>query len=142
MTNVTGEKMHTNHILVAMEEVRRQFNLPVEQFRAVPDFEKSRYCIYIELSANISEDVLRDKAIPLIDQVLAQVNVEYMEKRKSKRLKLPYLAIMQRGWAEAECRKFVQSGKRDVQFKWRVLCAEARMEDNAAIIKTIESEKD
>jgi hypothetical protein len=142
MTNVTGEKMHANHILVAMEEVRRQFNLPVEQFRAVPDFEKSRYCIYIELSANISGDVLRDKAIPLIDQVLAKVNVEYMEKRKSKRLKLPYLAIMQHGWAEAECRKFVQSGKRDVQFKWRVLCAEAMAEDNTAIIKTIESEKD
>lgn len=142
MTNVTGEKMHANHILVAMEEVRRKFNLPVEQFRAVPDFEKSRYCIYIELSANISEDALRDKAIPLIDQVLAQVNVEYMEKRKSKRLKLPYLAIMQRGWSEEECRKFVQSGKRDVQFKWRVLCAEAKAEDKTAIIKTIESEKD
>lgn len=142
MTNVTGEKMHTNHILAAMDEARRQFNLPLEQFRVSPDFENSRYCIYLELSANISEDVLRDKVIPLIDQVLARVNVEYMEKRKSKRLKLPYLAMMQRGWSEAECRKFVQSGKRDVQFKWRVLCAEARAEDNAAIIKTIESERD
>ena len=142
MTNVTGEKMHTNHILAAMDEARRQFNLPLEQFRAAPDFENSRYCIYMELSANMPEKVLRDEVIPLIDQVLAKVNVEYAEKRKSKRLKLPYLAMMQRGWSEAECRKFVQSGKRDVQFKWRVLCAEARAEDNAVIIKTIESEKD
>jgi hypothetical protein len=139
MTNVTGEKMHANHLLIAMEEVRREFNLPLEQFRAAPDFENSRYCIYIELSANMSEDVLRDKVIPLIDQVLAKVNVEYMEKRKSKRLRLPYLAIMQRGWSEAECRKSVQSG---VQFKWRVLCAEAKAGDKTSIIRTIESGKD
>lgn len=142
MTNITGEKMHVNHLLVAMNEARRQFSLPLEQFRVAPDFENSRYCIYVELSTDILEKVLRDDVIPFIDKMLAQVNIEYAEKRKSKRLKLPYLAMMQRGWSEAECRRFVQSGKRDVQFKWRVLCAEPVGEDTTAITKIIENTKD
>ena len=142
MTNITGEKMHVNHLLVAMNEARRKFNIPLEQFRVTPDFENSRYCVCVELSADMPEKILRDEVIPFIDQMLAKVNIEYAEKRKSKRLKLPYLAMMQRGWSEAECRRFVQSGKRDVQFKWRVLCAESVVEDAAAVTKIIENGKD
>ena len=45
---------------------------------------------------------------------------------------------MKRGWSESECHRFQQSGKNDVQFKWRVLCSEVSPEDTASIVKTIE----
>lgn len=142
MTNITGEKMHANHFLSAMDETRRRFDLTIEQFRAFPDFETGRYAIYMELNISISEETLRDQVIPFIDQSLAKANVEYAEKRKSKRLKLPRLCLMRRGWAEEECRRFMQMGKRDIQYKWRVLCSEPQAEDIAAVIKTIENGKE
>ncbi|MBI4430474.1 MAG: GH3 auxin-responsive promoter family protein [Candidatus Omnitrophica bacterium] len=142
MTNITGEKMHANHFLAAMDEARRQFDLSIEQFRAVPDFENGRYCIYVELNAGVSDEALRDQVIPFMDQALAKVNIEYAEKRKSRRLKLPYLALMRKGWFDDECRRSMEMGKRDIQFKWRILCSEASPEDCAAITKTIENRKD
>lgn len=142
MTNITGEKMHANHIVVAMEEARREFNLPLEQFRASPDFENSRYRFYLELNENVSEDILRDKVIPLIDQMLAKANVEYAEKRKSKRLHCPCLNIMKPGWSKDVCLKSMQYGKRDVQFKWRLLRVEDEVDDKVNILKLIEREKD
>lgn len=142
MTSITGEKMHANHILVAMEEVRREFNLLLEQFRVSPDFENSRYCIYLELAESMPEDVLRDRVIPLIDRVLAKANVEYAEKRKSKRLNPPCLNIMKPGWSEGVRLKSMQSGRGDAQFKWRVLCIEDETGDKANILKLIERDKD
>ncbi|HLD49898.1 MAG TPA: GH3 auxin-responsive promoter family protein, partial [bacterium] len=142
MTNITGEKMHANHFLFAIDETRRQFSLSVEQFRVMPDFEAGRYAIYMELNVdNIADEILKNQIIPLIDESLSKVNVEYAEKRKSKRLKLPCLHLMRRGWAEEECKKFMQMGKRDIQYKWRVLCPEPTIEDTEAIVKTIKSEQ-
>ena len=142
MTNITGEKMHANHFLSAMDEARRRFNLVIEQFRAMPDFETGRYAIYVEFNVSIADEILKEQAIPFIDQSLAKVNMDYAEKRKSKRLKSPCLRLMRRGWAEEECRRFMQMGRRDIQYKWRVLCPEPQPEDVAAVIKTIENERE
>ncbi len=139
MTNITGEKMHANHFLLAIDETRQRFNLGIEQFRATPDFETGRYILFMELRSNIPTDkILKDEILPFIDQMLAKVNVEYAEKRKSKRLEWPCLFLMRCGWAEAEYRKFMESGKRDIQYKWRILCPEASVEDTKAIVKTVE----
>ncbi|MBN1687906.1 MAG: GH3 auxin-responsive promoter family protein, partial [Candidatus Omnitrophica bacterium] len=142
MTNITGEKMHANHFISAVGEIRRELNLPIAHYRVSPDYENSRYCIYIETSGDVSEEILRDKTIPLIDRALRKVNVEYDQKRASKRLKLPAIALMKRGWAEDECRRFLEAGKKDVQFKWRVLSPEAVREDLAAIRKKVERRED
>ncbi len=142
MTSITGEKMHANHFLSALEEVRRKFNLPIDHFRAVPDFAMSRYAIYMELSSSISDELLRNQVIPFFDQALEKLNVEYAQKRQSKRIGSPYLCLMRKGWADEVRRKFIQSGKRDVQYKWRVLCSESDAQDADFILKTIESIND
>jgi hypothetical protein len=140
MTSITGEKMHVNHILLALDQVRRRYNLAiVEQFRIVPDFEAWCYDIYVELNTDVSHDLLRDEVIPALDQALGQVNVEYAQKRASGRLDLPRLHLMRPGWAE---RQSVATGKRDAQYKWRILCSERRLEDTQAILHTIKGGND
>jgi hypothetical protein len=143
MTSITGEKMHVNHILLALDQVREKYNLSiVEQFRIVPDFEESCYDIYVEFNTDASHDLLRDEVIPALDRALDQVNVEYAQKRNSGRLQSPRLHLMRPGWAEDERRQFVATGKRDTQYKWQILCSERHPEDRQAIIHTIKMKND
>lgn len=138
MTNITGEKMHVNHILLAMKKVMQILKISITHYRVTPNLEKSLYEFYLELTDNVSHSWLQHKFIPEIDQALAAVNIEYEQKRKSQRLHLPILHLMHKGWYETECRREVDKGKRDVQQKWKILCNQPSLEDKEAIIETIE----
>ncbi len=140
MTSITGEKMHVNHLLLALEEVRRRFDVSVvEQFRVVARVEARRYEIYAELKGEFWRDFLLHEVIPHLDHALAGVNVEYAEKRGSRRLAPPCLHLMRPGWAEAEVLRAAGAGKRDIQYKWRILSDEPADEDADAILNTIET---
>lgn len=138
MTNITGEKMHTNHFLSVMEEAQRKFGIGFEQFRAVPDIDRSRYRVLIEPGGNLSDNFSGEGLLDFIDQSLARVNREYGQKRASRRLHSPTVSFMRRGWAEEEFRRYQKAGKSDIQFKWCVLCPEMKPEDAAAVMRTIE----
>jgi hypothetical protein len=140
MANITGEKMHVNHFVQVITEVGRRFDLAVEQFRAVPDVEASRYEIYLELEREVPHARMRDEILPALDSALAQANVEYEQKRESRRLEAPRLHLMTKGWAEESLRRHVAAGKRDTQYKWRILCPERCAEDKEFIAATIETE--
>lgn len=139
MANITGEKIHVNHLLFAVAQVRRKFSLSVEQFRATPDYLRSRYEIFLELSSEISRSQLAD-ALSTLDGLLSQVNIEYQQKRRSGRLRAPCLHVMQRGWAERAHRQLVAGGKRDTQYKWQTLSSEQSPLDREAVIITIEAQ--
>lgn len=141
MTNITGEKMHVNHLIEAIREVSRRFRLRVEQFRAAPDMAASRYELYLELERSVPHALLRDEVLPALDCALARVNMEYEQKRRSKRLREPRIHLMERGWAERAVRRAVEAGRRDTQYKWQVLCQEGREEDAVEIRATIEAIK-
>lgn len=141
MTSITGEKMHVNHLLLALEEVRSRYDVSVvEQFRVVASVEARRYEIYAELKGEFSRDFLKNEVIPHLDDALAGVNVEYAEKRSSRRLAPPCLHLMRPGWAEAEVLRAAGAGKRDIQYKWRILSDEPAVEDADAILNTLETE--
>ena len=141
MTSITGEKMHVNHLLLALEEVRRRYDVSVvEQFRVVANVQARRYEIYAEFKGEVARDLLRDEVIPHLDRALAGVNVEYAEKRRSRRLAPPCLHLMRPGWAEEEVLRAAGAGKRDIQYKWRILCAEPTGEDAGAILYTLEAD--
>ena len=143
MTSITGEKMHVNHLLLALEEVRRRFDVSVvEQFRVVASVEARRYEIYAELKGEFSREFLLHEVIPHLDHALAGVNVEYAEKRGSRRLAPPCLHLMRPGWAEAEVLRATGAGKRDIQYKWRILSDEPADEDADAILNTVETVED
>ena len=138
MTSITGEKMHVNHFIEAVCKVSQRFNLKVEQFRAAPDAALSRYEIYIELEEYPSPALLQTEVLPAIDQALAGANVEYDQKRRSKRLMGPRIHLMRNGWAAREMRRHMQAGRRDTQYKWQILCPEMREEDVEEIVYTVE----
>ena len=140
MASITGEKLHANHLLKAVECVRQKFKLKIEQFRAVPNFKLSRYEIYLELQENFPSDKLRSEVLPKIEDELQRVNIEYKQKRQSQRLAAPCLYLMKRGWAEFVFRRQVAAGKRDTQYKWRILCPQPCEEDEPFIIRKIEAE--
>lgn len=139
MTNITGEKLHVNQLILAVDEIRRHTALDVEQFRAAPDYAACCYRIYLELKGHAAPDALKREVLPLLDRALASFNVEYAEKRASKRLNAPRLHLMRSGWAVEISRRRILEGKRDTQFKWPLLCAEPCPEDDAFIVATIET---
>jgi hypothetical protein len=139
MSNLTGEKLHVNHILMAMEQVQQQFNLAVKQYRLVPNLDEMRYHLYLELLEERSDRWIQHTLIPAIDRAIAQVNLEYAQKRDSGRLHSLCLHLMCPGWAEALQRQAIAGGQPDVQYKWKVFSPEAQPADYSRILKTFES---
>jgi hypothetical protein len=48
VTNITGEKLHVNHVIQAMEQAQRATGAVVRHFRAFADMENSRYAFMVE----------------------------------------------------------------------------------------------
>ena len=115
--SITGEKMHANHLLQAFAELGRRFALTIEKFCAVPDFEESRYEIYLELKKGVAATELP----AALDEALQRINLEYAHKRHSKRLGAPVVYLMRAGWSRAGLRRHILAGRRDTQYKPPVL---------------------
>jgi hypothetical protein len=56
-----------------------------------------------------------------LDARLHVLNVEYAQKRESRRLQAPVLWIMKPGWFERKANALLQRGSRDTQFKPQLL---------------------
>ncbi len=140
MANITGEKMHVNHIIQVVESAEKKFNLEIEQFRAVPNFDDCLYEIYFELKENFLPDKLCREILFEIDEQLQRVNIEYKQKRQSKRLAAPIIYLMKRGWANEGLRRHIAEGKRDTQYKPQILCGKRNAADKLFIAKIIKNE--
>jgi hypothetical protein len=139
MANISGEKLHANQLLLAVEQVRLKFDLSVEQFRVTPDYRRSRYEIFLELSNEVSRSELQ-KFLVEVDSALSRFNIEYAQKRASRRLSAPCLHIMSRGWADRTHRQMIAAGKRDTQYKWQILLLERNPADEDSIDFSLEAE--
>jgi hypothetical protein len=141
MTNLTGEKMHVNHFIEAVQGTARRFGLSIRQFRVAPNDEAFRYEIFLELDQPVSQTLLAYEVLPALDGALAEVNLEYGQKRHSKRLAPPRMHLMASGWAARQMRRHIEGGRRDTQYKWRILCQESLEEDIKEILCTVEAGK-
>ena len=119
MVSIIGEKLHVNQLLEAASEAAEQTGVGWSQFRFIPDVEASRYDLLFEPTrADAGDEELR-RFVHAFDESLCEVNVEYPTKRKSGRLHLPRLFVMNPGWAERVVRSdVVERGRRDSQYKW------------------------
>ena len=126
MSNLTGEKLHVNQILLAMEQVQRQFDLTIGQYQWVPNLSEMNYHIYVEWADSRGDRWIQHTLLPALDQALQQLNSEYAQKRASQRLQPLCLHRLQPGWADAVKRAAIATSGRDVQYKWRVLCPDAQ----------------
>lgn len=137
--NITGEKLHLNQILLALKKISNKFNIIINQFRIVPNQQELRYDIFLQLGNPIAKDVLENLIIPSIDSNFCDLNIEYSQKRKSKRLKSPCLHIMDPKWEEDVKKEFIASGKRDIQYKWQPVSKDIINSDKKYILFTIKN---
>jgi hypothetical protein len=139
MLNITGEKLHQNHVLHALGEAERGAGLGVWQLRLIPDVEASRYDLLVELRRPPStHGALSDFAIAF-DRALARVNIEYESKRTSARLLPPRLFVMREGWSERLCREEFARGRREIQHKWSVMCPEWDDKSRGEVLQSVDA---
>lgn len=134
MLNITGEKLHMNHLIIAFKKIKEKHRIAINHFRVVPNHKKLRFEILLDVRKRVSKEYLKNIILPAIDNFLSEVNIEYSSKRKSKRLNSPCLHIMDSKWAA----KAIGSGKNDVQKKWRMISQEFGGQDKKHIKYTIE----
>jgi len=122
--NITGEKVHINQLIMTFRKIENKFNIEIKQFRVISNPNHVRYEFFLELGQKVAKELLMNSVLPTIDSFLAEINIEYAQKRKSKRLNAPCLHIMDPSW-EANVRKqLIESGKRDIQYKWQSISSE------------------
>ncbi|WP_008319491.1 GH3 auxin-responsive promoter family protein [Leptolyngbya sp. PCC 6406] len=137
MSNLTGEKLHVNHVLTAIAALQRQFHQPVGPYRLVANAQAMRYELYWEMSDIPSPEWI-EQLLSALDVALSLNNTEYAQKRASQRLQFPCLHRMRLGWAEATQRWAIAQGQREVQYKWPVLTQQPLPLDTEAIVQTYE----
>ena len=123
VTNITGEKVHVNQIIQAMEQAQSAARVTVQHYRAFADAEKSRYAFLVEMDGAIAPKVALSSLLEELDSSLRRLNIEYEQKRTSLRLGAPVLWVMKPGWFEREVSSMLQRVAGDAQFKAQLLSA-------------------
>jgi hypothetical protein len=122
VTNITGEKLHINQVIDAMARAQRASAVAVQHFRACADVEKSLYVFSVELDGVMPSRESLLQLLQELDVGLRELNIEYAQKRESRRLGAPVLCLMKPGWFERKAEIILQRGGRDTQFKAQLLC--------------------
>ena len=122
VTNITGEKLHVNQVIHAMDQAQTTAGIAVA---ALPRFCR-RGAIALRLhgrvrwNANQTEIALK-QLLSRARCKLSQLNIEYAQKRQSQRLKAPVLCVMHAGWFDRKASAAIQRSSRDTQFKAQLL---------------------
>ena len=138
MLNITGEKLHLNHVLHAMSAAERATGLGVWQFRVIPDVEAARYDLLVELPRTAEGGRPLTRFAAAFDRGLSEANIEYRSKRASARLAPPRLCVMREGWAERRCREEFARGRREIQHKWCVMRPEWDDVSRAEVLQVVD----
>lgn len=134
VTSITGEKLHANQVIQAMEHAQSAAGLALQHYRAFADLEKSRYAFLVEFDgATLPKEAL-SCLLNELDSRLHQLNVEYAQKRESLRLGAPVLWVMKPGWFERKASSTLQRATGDVQFKAQLLSAAPEDSSEALLI--------
>jgi hypothetical protein len=134
VTNITGEKLHVNQVIEAMEHAQRTTGLAVQHFRALADVEASRYAFLVEFDGASPTEQSLSRLLDAVDAHLHKLNVEYAQKRESRRLQAPVLWVMRPGWFERKASVLLQSAGRDAQLKPQLLGTASEDSSDALLI--------
>jgi hypothetical protein len=134
VTNITGEKLHVNQLIQAMAEAEGAAGIRIKHYRGFADGEKSRYAFLVEFEAAPPAPEPLARLLAEIDFRLRELNIEYDQKRESRRLGAPVLWVMKPGWFERKVSVGRQRSGRDVQFKAQLLAALPEDEDEIEVV--------
>jgi hypothetical protein len=121
VTSITGEKLHVNQVIQAMAQAERGAGFAVQHFRACADADKSLYVFAVEFDGAVPSRAQLTRLLAGIDAGLAALNLEYAQKRESRRLGAPLLCVMKTGWFDRQTAAALRAGRRDTQFKAQLL---------------------
>ena len=122
MVNITGEKLHLNHVLHAVRAAERATGLGVWQFRLIPDVDAARYDLLIEPPRPWRPRRRSTDFVTAFDRALAR------GQHASTPASAPRRAWRRRGCASCAragpsgvCRQEFARGRREIQHKWSAL---------------------
>lgn len=113
--NITGEKLYENQVIEAFQSMQWK----AMYYQVLADVNDSRYIGYIEWHEQPKED--QEHLSAIMDQALAKLNVEYAEKRASKRLNSFVLKYLPAGTFANIKKNAVEAGQKEGQFKMVML---------------------
>ena len=114
-TNITGEKLYESQLISTLKTLALRHNIHPTFYVCLADELASRYELFVETSEVVN---LPQKKISIIvDNLLADNNIEYKTKRASNRLKKLVVKLLQPGTFEIYKKKLVEEGQRESQFK-------------------------
>ena len=134
VTSITGEKLHVNQVIQAMARAQGAAGVAVQHFRACADLERSLYAFCVEVDGVMPSQENLSQLLQALDAALQELNVEYAQKRDSRRLGTPVLCVMKPGWFERKAHVAIKNGGRDTQFKAQLLCATPEDPDEIQLI--------
>jgi hypothetical protein len=113
VTNLTGEKLYENQITEAIKQVSISLMIEPLFFIMLADQQRFGYTLYIEI-ANIR---LPTNFPAMFDRVLSELNIEYVSKMKSGRLKPLQVKQLKTGTYDFFKSHCIRAGQREGQFK-------------------------
>jgi hypothetical protein len=113
--NITGEKLYESQIIEAFQSMQWK----VMYYQVLADVNDSRYIGYIEWHNEPNES--QEELSAIMDESLAKLNVEYAEKRASKRLNPFVLKYLPPGSFTQIKKQAVEAGQKEGQFKMVML---------------------
>lgn len=113
--NITGEKLYENQVIEAFQSMKWK----AMYYQVLADVNDSRYIGYIEWHDQPKED--QEHLSAIMDQALAKLNMEYAEKRASKRLNSFVLKYLPAGTFANIKKNAVEAGQKEGQFKMVML---------------------
>ena len=135
--DLSTDLRHFPTLIQAVESAQRSTGVKIEYFRGVGNVGESRYDLKLELAeASVNEESLKQLGRE-IDSRLADLNIEYDQKRRSGRLHAPHVQVMAKGWSSRRVKAKLDRGLRDVQFKDNLLGLPDEEDQPSDVIKDL-----
>jgi sterol desaturase/sphingolipid hydroxylase (fatty acid hydroxylase superfamily) len=115
VTNITGEKLYESQCLDAIRKLQENSSVSVMFHQWLADEHSAEYRVYIEAAPDFALSEAQLSAT--MDELIAQLNIEYAEKRKSGRLRPLKACLLKPGTGELFKKSCLQKGQREGQFK-------------------------
>ena len=119
--SLTGEKLHERQFIEAVRQAEKETNLPTKFFVGFADIEQSTYHFYYEFADTSIDQAKAEEFTKVADKNLKALNVEYLTKRDSFRVKDPITHLLQNESFETYKKRCIENGSRDGQFKLNLL---------------------
>lgn len=140
--NLTGEKLSEYHVTQAMQELLREQDLMLSSYSLAPCWPSSGedeltpyYGLFVERPDLPSLDAGL-KLAHLLDEKLAQLNVEYASKRDTQRLGAVRLQMLPGGtWQEWDRKRLAKTGGSAEQYKHPCLINDTGLRESLPVLR-------